>query len=357
MQPAGRGAWGRISELRGRRWWASTELQLFVILVLIAAAFSLTYHQFATWSNLQNMARQGAILVVVASGEAFALIVGGFDISVGANMGFAGTVAALLMLQYNTGVGIAAGIIAAGLAGFVNGVLIARLNVSPFVATLGMLTFLTGLANQISGGASVSGLPASFAWFGANDFGPIPSTVVIALVVVILVWVVLTRLRVGLYVYAIGGGRMTSLLAGVPVARYEIFAYTACGFLAGVAGLMLSSRVFVGQASLGSGYELLAIATAVIGGVSIGGGVGRLSGVLLGVAVLTFLTTGMDIAGMNEFVQQMVTGAVLILAVLFNQGSSSLVRIWRMVRHGNRGGGVAADREAELEKSQVEVRR
>jgi ribose/xylose/arabinose/galactoside ABC-type transport system permease subunit len=326
------GVLNRVVSFGGRRLVGTTELQLLVVLLILVAAFSLTYHQFFSVDNAQNMARQGAILLVVATGEAFALVVGGFDISVGANMGFAGTVAALVMVQYNLAIGILAGLAAAALAGFANGVLIARLGVSPFVATLAMLTFLTGLANQVSSGASVSGLPASFGWFGANDVGPIPTTIIIAAIVLVCVWFVLNRLRIGLYIYAIGGGRTTSLLSGVPVARYEIFAYTACGLLAGVAGIMLSSRVSVGQASLGTGYELLAIATAVIGGVSIGGGVGRLLGVVLGVAVLTSLTTGMDIAGISQFVQQMITGGVLVAAVLFNRGGTTLTRMRQVLR-------------------------
>ena len=120
----------------------------------------------------------------------------------------------------------------------------------------------------------------------------------------------------GLYIYSIGGSRETARVAGVPVVRYEVLAYTPCGFFTAIAGIMLTSRVSVGQGTLGQGYELLSVATAVIGGVAIGGGVGRLSGVLLGVVLLTVLTTGLDIGGINQFFQQMVTGVVLIGAVL-----------------------------------------
>jgi ribose/xylose/arabinose/galactoside ABC-type transport system permease subunit len=132
----------------------------------------------------------------------------------------------------------------------------------------------------------------------------------------LLAWAILARSRAGLYIFSIGGSRETARVSGIPVVRYEILAYTLCGFFTAVAGIMLTSRVSIGQGSLGQGYELLSVATAVIGGVAIGGGVGRLSGVLLGVVLLTVLTTGLDIGGINQFFQQMVTGLVLIGAVL-----------------------------------------
>ena len=312
---------GRLSELRLRLGSVSTELQLLMGFAALYLVFALLYPStFATASNAQNMARQGAILLVVAIGQMFVLVIGGFDISVGANMGFVSTAAALGMTEHGGLVpGLLIGLAAGAAIGLVNGVFVAGLRISPFIVTLAMLTFLNGFANQISSGASVFGLPDSFKWFGAADWGPIPSALGIAAIVLVLAWFVLARVRIGLYIYAIGGSRDTCRLAGISVVRYEILTYTVCGLLAGVAGIMLGSRVSVGQASLGQGYELLSIATAVIGGAAIGGGVGRLSGVILGVALLTVLNTGMDIAGIGEFIQQMVTGAVLVVAVLVAQ--------------------------------------
>jgi ribose transport system permease protein len=299
----------------------STEVQLLVALLVLYAVFAIAYpSQFATASNLENMARQGGVLLVVAIGQMIAIVVGGFDISVGATMGFTSVVAALIMTEHG---GVAAGVVvgvAAGAAvGLLNGVMIARLRISPFVATLAMLSFLIGFGNHLSDGASVSGLPDAYKYFGKADWGPIPSSLGIALIVLVLAWVLLARTRAGLYIYSIGGSRDTCRLAGVPVARYEVLTYTVTGLLAGVAGIMIGSRVSVGQAELGSGYELTSIATAVIGGAVIGGGVGRLSGVVLGVAFLSVLNTGMDIAGVGEFLQRMVTGGVLVLAVIVSQ--------------------------------------
>lgn len=301
-----------------RRLMAGTHSQLVVALLAMAGTFAALYPDtFATSANVENMARVGAILLVVAIGQMFALIVGGFDISVGATMGFVSTVAALGMTEGSGLVyGLVLGLLAGAAVGFVNGVLIAACKISPFVVTLAMLTFLGGFANELSNGASVSGLPQNLSYFGGGDWGPIPSSVGIAAIVLVLAWLLLAKARAGLYIFSIGGSREASRLAGLPVVRYEILAYTACGALAGVAGLMLASRVSVGQASLGLGYDLLSIATAVIGGVVIGGGIGSLSGVILGVTLLTVLTTGMDIGGVGEFLQQMVTGVVLVVSVL-----------------------------------------
>jgi ribose/xylose/arabinose/galactoside ABC-type transport system permease subunit len=296
------------------------EAHLLIGVVGLIAVFTALYPDiFATESNVQNVARQAGILLAVAMGQAFALLVGGFDISVAANMGLSATVGALVMTDMGLEAGLAAGVAAGTAMGFVNGLLIAWLKLSPFVVTLGTLTFATGLANELSDGTSVVGLPDGFGVFGADDWGPIPSTVGIAAILLVAAWFLLTRTRVGLYIFSIGGSRETCLLAGIRVVRYEVLAYAICGFLAAVGGLMVASRVGVGQAGLGQGYELLSIATAVIGGVAIGGGVGRLTGVVLGVVLLSVLTTGLNIAGVSEFAQQMVTGAVLILAVLIGQ--------------------------------------
>ena len=327
---------------------SSTELQVAVALAALFTYFAVKYSAtFLADDNFLNMSRVAGILLVVAIGQMFALVVGGFDISVASNMGFVSTVVALRLTDgHPVADAVVWGLGAGALIGLANGILIAAFGVTPFVATLGMLGFLQGFGNEISNGQSIGGLNPDFQYFGgAGDWGFLPSAVGIALVVLVLAWLVLARLRAGLYIYAIGGSRETARVAGVPVVRYEILAYTTCGFLAGVAGVMLSSRVTVGQASLGAGYDLLSIATAVIGGVAIGGGIGKLRGVVLGVCLLTVLTTGMDIATISSFTQQMITGAVLIAAVLIAKlrGVQPLANLKAMMR---RSGGAVAGRAA-----------
>jgi ribose transport system permease protein len=326
-------ATGAISSRRAgsRRLEALAGQQLLVAFLLLAGIFAALYPQsFATVESGANMARVASILFVVSLGQMFVLVVGGFDLSVAANMGFAGTLAAQQMVESGSMTqGIVVGLAAGALIGLVNGVLVAVLRVTPFVVTLGTLTFLTGYGNQISGGQSIGGLPDAFRYFGGQDWGPLPSAFVIALIAMLAAWFILARTRAGLYVYAIGGSRETARVAGVRVARYEVLAYTLCGTCAALAGLMLAARVSVAQQSLGATYDLLSIATCVIGGVAIGGGIGRVGGVFSGVLLLTVLTTGLDIAGLNQFVQQMIIGVIVVLAVLLARLRTGRGSRWR----------------------------
>jgi ribose transport system permease protein len=303
----------------------ATELQLLAALGILYAIFAaLSPSVFVTETNTTEMARIGAILLVVAIGEMFALVVGGFDLSVSVNMGFSATMMAYFLqivgipLEWSIVLGLATG----ATVGFVNGVLIAVFRINPLIATLGMATALLGLGFYPNGSKPYFGFPQSYTLnFGVGNWGAFPATLGIAAIVVVVVWIVFSRLKAGLYIYAIGGSREMCRQSGVPVARYTILAYTLCGLLAGLAGLMLGARIGVINADIGytSGYELEAIAAAVIGGALIGGGVGRIAGVILGVAVLTVLATGLDIVGVSDFRQKMVTGVVLLGAVLVSR--------------------------------------
>ena len=309
------------------------ELQILLAIILLSLIYAVTLpDSFATSGTMLNMARVAGILLVVAIAQSFALIAGGFDISVGATMGLTSVVAATLMVSgIPIGWAIFAGILTGAAVGLVNGIGIAVFRVTPFVMTLGMLTAGRGLAELIANGGTIVGLPRAFAMFGRNAwFGGVPSASCIALIVLVVAWIVLQRTRAGLYIYAIGGSLETARVAGIPIVGYQVLAYVICGAFAALAGLMLTSRVSVSQGSLGQGYELLSVATAVIGGVLIGGGVGRLFGVVLGVGLITVLTTGLDIAGVNPFVQQMVTGSVLVLAVLISNLRSGRVSLFRI---------------------------
>lgn len=297
-----------------------SELALLGFIAVVCIGMTAWHpNDFATWSNVQNMSRQGAVLGVVAIGQMFTLLVGGFDISVGSLMGVSSVVGVDVMIDHGLVVGLVAGIGAAGFLGLVNGVLIARFGLSAFVVTLGMLSFARGLALEVTGGTPITGPPDSFGWFGARDWGEIPATVGIATIVALVALAVLSLSRVGMYFYAIGSNERASRLAGVSVMRYTALAYVLSGVLAGVAGLMLSSRVVSGQPSLGDGYELQSIAVAVIGGVAIGGGKGRLQGVFLGLVFITVITSGLNIANVSTFIQQMVIGALIVFAVLWDR--------------------------------------
>ena len=315
------------------------EVQLLLALVLLYLGFSIIEPDiFISIRTIENLARQAGVLLVASVGQMLVLVVGGFDISVGATAGLASTALALLVDDFGLYGAVTAALALGALVGSVNGLVIAYLGVNPFVATLAMLTFLTGLSNELSSGASVPITDRGVSAFGADEWGPLPGTMGVGLVVVFIAYLLLNRLRAGLYIYAIGGGRETARLSGISVARYEVLAYAMCGFFAAVAGVMLASRVTLGQASLGAGLELESIAAAVIGGAAIGGGVGRLLGAAMGVGILTVLTSGLEIVGVSEFARQMVTGVVLVVAVAFNQrgrlGEWAIFKQAKLLLHG-----------------------
>jgi ribose/xylose/arabinose/galactoside ABC-type transport system permease subunit len=329
-----------VTAAKSARQLPTTEIQIFIAIVILAGIFSFAFpDSFATSGTLLNMARVAGILLVVSIGQSFALIVGGFDISVGATMGLVSVISALLMRHgLDVGAAAALGVLAGAVVGLINGIGISVLGVTPFVMTLGILTSARGLADQLANGRVITGFPAAFAYYGRLSWWGIPSAACIAVAVLVIAWLILQRTRAGLYIFAIGGSRETTRVAGVFVELFEVLAYTLCGTMAAVGGVMLTSRVAVAQGSLGSGYELLSVATAVIGGVLIGGGIGRLTGVVLGVILVTVLNTGLDIAGVNPFVQQIVTGLVLISAVLLSKARAlSIHTLLRQVALPRRG--------------------
>jgi ribose transport system permease protein len=318
----------------------AAEIQIFIAIVILSSIFIYAFpDSFATMDTLLNMERVAGIMLVVAIGQSFALIVGGFDISVGSTIGLVSVVCALLMKRgINVSEAVGLSVLAGSTVGLINGVGISILGVTPFVMTLGMLTAVRGLADQVVHGRIITGFPRDFALYGRASWWGVPSAACIAAVALLIAWFILQRTRAGLYIFSIGGSRETTRVTGVFVELYEILAYTLCGTMAGVSGVMLTSRVSVAQGTLGQGYELLSIATAVIGGVLIGGGVGRLTGVVLGVILITVLNTGLDIAGINPFVQQIVTGLVLISAVLLSKARAlSLRTLARQIALPRRG--------------------
>lgn len=292
---------------------------MLIIFVVICIVFGLAQPSFASWSNLQNVLLQIPPLVLLALGEAFPILTSGFDLSVGSIVSATSVVFAIVDLRAGLIPGILAGLLIGGLLGVINGLVVSRLRINPFVATLGMLSFASGLALYITGGLPIQNLPESFSYLGSGYLGQIPVAAVVALLVFLVVWFVLERTPWGRYTYAVGGNEEAARASGVPVKRYVTLAYGMSGLLAACAAILLSSRVTSGLPTIGSGMELNAIAAVVIGGVSLRGGVGRMPGVVLGAFMLTVIQNGLDLANISSFIQQMVTGAVIVAAVLFDR--------------------------------------
>lgn len=278
----------------------------------------LTPH-FLTVSNLLNVAQQTAINAIIAVGLTFVIISGGIDLSVGSMVAFSGVVlASLLQLGMPLPVAIAAGL-ATGLAGgLVNGVLITFGRLPPFIATLGMMSVARGGALLFTDGRPVSGFSEGFRWIATGEILIVPVPVVLMLAVYAVAHFALRRTAFGRYVFAIGGNEEAANLSGVPVRFHKTMVYGACGLLSALAAVVLTARLNSAQPIAGINYELDAIAATVIGGTSLMGGQGSVVGTLIGALIMGVLRNGLNLLGVSSFIQQLVIGVVIILAVLMD---------------------------------------
>lgn len=289
---------------------------LILALIVICAVLSILKPQFFTVDNLLNVARQISLNGILAVGVTYVLLTGGVDLSLGSVVALAGVVAASFAHPGDWPVvaPIAAGIITGALCGGVNGAVITRGRVAPFIVTLGMMTIARGLALVISKGKPVSNLSESFLTLG-GDLGSMPIPVLILLGVAGVSWVLLTKLRLGRYIYAVGGNEQAALAAGLNIGGIKSFAYVVSGGLAGLAGVVLASRITTGQPNAGVAYELDAIAAAVIGGTSLSGGVGGVGGTLAGALLIGVINNGLDLLNVSSYYQQIIKGVIIVGAV------------------------------------------
>jgi ribose/xylose/arabinose/galactoside ABC-type transport system permease subunit len=280
--------------------------------------WALTPH-FLTVSNLLNVAEQAAIIAIVAVGMTFVIITGGIDLSVGSVLAFAGVVMASV-LHADVPVPLALGAaLGTGLfCGLENGALITFGRLPPFIATLGMMSVARGTALMFTEGRPVSGFSGSFRSLATGEVIGVPASVVIMIAVYIVAHFVLTRTKLGRYTYAIGGNEEAALLSGVNVRLYKATVYGISGMLSGLAAVLLTARLNSAQPIAGMMYELDAIAATVIGGTSLLGGEGTVLGTLIGALIMAVLRNGLNILGVSSFVQQVVIGSVIIVAVLID---------------------------------------
>ncbi len=290
---------------------------LVIILFLFLATLAVSNRSFLTVSNMNVILIQVAANALLATGATFVILTGGIDLSVGSIVGLAGVSAALF--AQNDGAAscveaVALGVLAGGAIGAFNGLLVALAKVPPFVATLGNMTVASGLAFVFSEGQPISGLSDQFLSL-SGTIGGISIPVVVMIVVVAISWVVLGRTKFGMHIYAVGGNAHAARVAGVSLRRTRFAVYTISGALAGVAGVLLAARATAGIANTGTGYELNAIAAAVIGGISLMGGRGSLVGTVFGFLIIGVLDNGLNIINVSPFYQLIVKGLIIIGAV------------------------------------------
>ncbi|MCB1488829.1 MAG: ABC transporter permease [Bauldia sp.] len=300
---------------------------IFGGLLALVIVFSTLSDAFLTQGNLLNILRQVSVVGICAVGMTFIIITGGIDLSVGSMIGLSGMICATLVAAgVDPLLAVAATMACGAVLGLFTGFIINEVDIPPLIATLGMMTILRGIAYVISGGLPIYGMPDSIKFLGQGHIAGIPTPVVLTALIMIAGWVVLTRTVFGRQVYGTGGNEEASRLSGVAVKAVKYKVYLIGYLLATFAGLILMARLNSGQPRAGTGYELDIITAVVLGGVSIMGGVGSLPLVVCGVLIMGVLANGMVLLDINEFVQWIVKGGVLLAAVALDRLTHRLYR-------------------------------
>jgi ribose transport system permease protein len=289
----------------------------FIVLLVLCLVISYLIPSFATTKNLLNVLRQVSITGIVAVGMTFIIITGGIDISVGSVVALSGVVvASALKMGVSIPVAILAGLLAGCAVGLLNGVIISYGRVLPFVATLGTMYLVRGSALLVTNGQAMWDLPKSFLNIGTGYVLGIPIPVIITLAIYLSGHILLRNFTFGRYVLAVGGDEESARLCGVAVRKVKLFTYMLGGLLTSLAGVVLAARLGSGQPSTGDGYELTAIAAAVIGGNSLSGGRGTVLGTLIGALILGVVSNALNLWGVASFWQTIISGTIVLIAVL-----------------------------------------
>jgi ribose transport system permease protein len=293
---------------------------MIIAFILVCAVLAVLSPVFLTVNNLLNVVRQSSIIGIMAVGVTFVILSGGIDLSVGSVMAVSGMIAAG-SLQNGAGVGTAIIIaLAVGIAcGLANGLMVTLAGITPFVVTLGMMSIARGLTLIYSQGYPISGFSDTFRFVGGGYILGIPFPVIIFLVTVIVAWAVLTQTRLGRYTYAIGGNEETVKLSGINSNFYKTMVYVISGATAGIAALILTSRLNSAGPTAGLTYELTVIASVVIGGTSLSGGRGTVWGSLIGALLIAVINNGMNLLGISPYFQELARGVIIILAVYIDR--------------------------------------
>jgi ribose transport system permease protein len=313
---------------------------ILVGLFLLAAFFSFNSNDFLTTSNMINVLRQISINAIIALGMTFVLLSSGIDLSVGSVVAATGSMMVSILVAFGVPIwiGIVGGLALGAALGLFNGFVIARGGLPPFIVTLAMLSMARGLAYVFTGGRPTRFDDPAFTFIGNGYIGPLPVPVVITILWFVICWLLLNRTRFGRHVYAIGGNLEAARFAGIKIRQVSTLVYVISGFAAGISGVILAARMSSGQPIAGEGFELDAIAAIVLGGTSLSGGRGRLSGTLIGALIIGLLNNGMNLLGVSFYYQLIIKGLVIITAVYIDamSGTVSFERVRKTLGLGRR---------------------
>lgn len=302
-----------------------TRYGIVIALLLICIVLHVLTPRFMTVQNVIIILRQISINGILAIGVTFVIIGGGIDLSLGSVVALTGVIAAIAAQQteWNVAMPVVAGILSGVAIGFINGSVITKGRTAPFIVTLGMMTIARGLALVVSDGRPVSNLSSSFNAISSGGLIFVPLPIWIFMTVTVVASLFMERTTIGRYIYAIGGNVHAAKASGINVDRIKMFTYLVCGAMAGLAGVMLASRINTGQPNAGIAYELDAIAAVVIGGTSLSGGVGKITGTVVGALIIGVINNGLDLLNVSSYYQQIIKGVIIITAVLIDRKNSS----------------------------------
>ena len=291
-------------------------IALFAMCIFLVI-FPTTRTTFLTTKNVFNILRQNASNLFLATGMTMVIILGGIELSVGSVIALSGCVAAgcVVFLGLPEVVGFLAGILVGALVGMFNGFVICKTEIPPFIVTLASMNIAKGIALVYTTGAPIRCMTDAFKFPGAGYVGPVPTPVILMIIIFIIACFIVNRTQLGRHIYAVGGHAQAAKFSGINVSKVKFIVYTYTGVMAGIAGIVIASRLYSGQPTAGDGAEMDAIASVVVGGTSMSGGSGRLGGTLIGVLIIGVLNNGLNLMGVDSNWQYIVKGLVILLAV------------------------------------------
>jgi ribose transport system permease protein len=286
-------------------------------LVVVSTLMAFASPNFFSLDNLLNVLRQVSIVGILAVGMTFVILTGGIDLSVGAVMALVGTISAGLIVNYGVPAELALslGLLLGLTIGLFNGALVAWGKMPSIIVTLATMGMARGIGLIYSGGYPISGIPSWISWFGVGRIGVVPVPVVAMLVIYAIAWIVLERTPFGRHVYALGGNETAARLSGVKTRLVKLVVFGIAGLTSSLAAIILTGRLMSGQPNAGVGFELDAIAAVVLGGTAISGGRGLILGTLIGAVLLGILNNGLNLMGINPYLQDVIKGAIILLAI------------------------------------------
>ena len=288
-----------------------------VAMFIFLTVFPTTRSTFLTPKNMFNILRQNASNLFLATGMTMVIILGGIDLSVGSVIALSGVVAAGCVVNFGLpeAVGFIAAIAVGAAVGLFNGFIICKTGIPPFFVTLASMNITKGIALVLTGGAPIRCMTDAFKFPGAGYVGPVPTPVILMFIIFILAALMINKTQLGRHIYAVGGNVQAAKFSGISVQKVKFIVYAYTGVMAGIAGVVIASRLYSGQPTAGDGAEMDAIASVVVGGTSMSGGSGRIGGTLIGVLIIGVLNNGLNLMGVDSNFQYIVKGLVILLAV------------------------------------------